>query len=212
MTERWRLIRNEELYDIQADPGQENNVLDQHPKVAEWLKSEYESWWAQLEPGFAEYARIRLGNPSENPSKLTSHDWLNENRGIPWNQAYIRTAYHQPGYWAVTVEESAWYEIELRRWPEELDRAIVKGLPRGKPVPGLKAMRENLGKALPVTTATLSVADIQEEKKVSKSDKFVRFRVNIPSGNHQLQCLFHLDTEDSDYKTIGAYYVSVRKL
>ena len=212
MTERWRLVRNEELFDIQEDPGQEHNVIQQFPEVASWLRDEYETWWSGIEPGFSEYARIRVGNDAENPVKLTSHDWINNNRGIPWNQAYVRTAYHQPGFWAVKVEESGWYEIELRRWPEELDRAIVKGLKPGSPVPGLKAMRENPGKALPVRSATLSIADVKEEKQVKSTDKYVRFRVNISAGDHELSCLFHLDTDDEDYKTVGAYYVSFRKL
>ena len=37
MSERWRLIDGKELYDIDADPGQKNNVFDEHPEVVERL-------------------------------------------------------------------------------------------------------------------------------------------------------------------------------
>ena len=133
----------------------------------------------------------------------------------PWKQSHVRKAVNgdrNTGFWNVNVVSAGKYEVRLRRWPEELDRAIVKGLKPGSPVPGLKAMRENPGKALPVRSATLSIADVKEEKQVKSTDKYVRFRVNISAGDHELNCLFHLDTDDEDYKTVGAYYVSFRKL
>src|SRR5262249_13095193 len=33
MTERWRLINGKELYDLRADPGQEQDVAGDHPRV-----------------------------------------------------------------------------------------------------------------------------------------------------------------------------------
>ncbi|MFZ5832153.1 MAG: arylsulfatase, partial [Planctomycetota bacterium] len=76
MTGRWRLINGEELYDIQTDPGQKNDIADDHPDVVARLRKAYEAWWADLEPSFREDVRIVVGNPAENPSRLTSHDWL----------------------------------------------------------------------------------------------------------------------------------------
>lgn len=212
MTERWRLIRGDELYDIVKDPGQRNDLSRNFPGVVETLRSEYENWWNRLAPGFEELARIRLGSDQENPSHLTCHDWFSNNRGIPWHQGYIRSAYPQPGYWAVRVERPGQYEIVLRRWPRELDRPIVAGLEPGDAVAGDRAFREVPGRALPVTTAGLRIGSAQEEKAVRSGDTNVRFRVDLTAGDYELHGYFKLDTDEDIYKTIGAYYVSVERL
>ena len=48
--ERWRLVNHDELYDIQADPGQTTNVIDQHPAVAQRMRAVYEQWWDEVRP------------------------------------------------------------------------------------------------------------------------------------------------------------------
>ncbi|NNE91697.1 MAG: arylsulfatase, partial [Verrucomicrobiales bacterium] len=82
MTNQWRLVSDgakkpggkpkHELYDIKADPKQQNNIIDQHPEVAKRLKKFYNEWWAEISPTFGSPARIRVGNEAENPSRLTS--------------------------------------------------------------------------------------------------------------------------------------------
>ncbi len=41
MTDRWRLIRGEELYDIAADPAQQDDISKENPEVVETLRGEY---------------------------------------------------------------------------------------------------------------------------------------------------------------------------
>jgi arylsulfatase len=48
--ERFRLVNNEELYDIEADPGETANVIDRHPEVAAQMRAAYDAWWAQTRP------------------------------------------------------------------------------------------------------------------------------------------------------------------
>jgi arylsulfatase A-like enzyme len=76
MTSRWRLVNGTELYDIQADPGQQQNVAAEHPEVIARLRAFYEDWWAELEPTFQQATPIHLGHPAENPTTLTCHDWI----------------------------------------------------------------------------------------------------------------------------------------
>ncbi len=47
---RFRLVNNNELYDIQADPGETTNVIDQHPQVVEAMRAAYDAWWAEARP------------------------------------------------------------------------------------------------------------------------------------------------------------------
>ena len=49
-TERWRLVGKEALYDLKADPGEQTNVIDQHPKVAKQLLDAYEGFWKRVRP------------------------------------------------------------------------------------------------------------------------------------------------------------------
>ena len=42
MNDKWRLIDGEELYTIQKDPGQSNNIASEHPELVSKPRAEYE--------------------------------------------------------------------------------------------------------------------------------------------------------------------------
>jgi len=76
LTQRWRLVKREteELYAINEDIGQKNNIADLHPEVVKQLKQEYEDWWAKISPDFNVYDQTIIGSEWENPLTLYSHD------------------------------------------------------------------------------------------------------------------------------------------
>jgi arylsulfatase len=43
-------VNNEELYDIQADPGETANVIDRYPEVVAQMRAAYDAWWAKTWP------------------------------------------------------------------------------------------------------------------------------------------------------------------
>ena len=45
---KYKLVNGEELYDMDADPGEENNVIELFPDVAEKLKLQYDRWWDEI--------------------------------------------------------------------------------------------------------------------------------------------------------------------
>ncbi|MEW4561834.1 arylsulfatase [Bremerella sp. JC770] len=47
---RFTLVHNKELYDLSTDPGETNNVIDDHPKVVAQLRSAYDQWWEETQP------------------------------------------------------------------------------------------------------------------------------------------------------------------
>ncbi len=49
-SDKWRLVGTDTLYDIENDPGETTNVMDQHPEVAAELRKAYEAWWAKARP------------------------------------------------------------------------------------------------------------------------------------------------------------------
>jgi arylsulfatase A-like enzyme len=47
---RFRLVNNQELYDIAADPFEKSNVIDQHPGVVAKMRAAYDTWWKETRP------------------------------------------------------------------------------------------------------------------------------------------------------------------
>ncbi len=221
MTDKWRLVSDagkngepkHQLFDIEADPGQENDVLIDHSAVAERLKAFYEDWWKELEPTFGSPARIKIGHPAENPSRLTSHDWIAEQL-TPWNQGHIRQGVDKPshtGFWNLDVVESGDYEIVLRRWPDEGEvakKAITDPVPPGEPVPGTKAFRTTPGRAIAATTATIEIAGEKREMAVPEGAPEVSFEIPLPKGKTELTARFLGDGGE----VTGAFYAYVKKL
>jgi arylsulfatase B len=210
MSSQWRLINGTELYDIDADPGQESDVALQNPEVVERLKGFYEAWWTELEPTFKQDCAIFLGHPSENPARLTSHDWITTG-STPWNQGGIRNAQNGPevtGFWNVKVVESGEYEIRLRRWPEESGAVIDAELEPGPDVPGDQAFRARPGKAIPVVRATLQIGDQVAELPVNPGDLEVVFKMQLNAETTRMTARFYT----SDDEEFGAYYAYVKRL
>jgi arylsulfatase len=49
-TQRFRLVNNEELYDIQNNPGETENVIDKFPEVVAKMRKAYDKWWDEVLP------------------------------------------------------------------------------------------------------------------------------------------------------------------
>ena len=47
--EKWRLV-NDELYDIEQDPGQQKNVAAEYPAVVRELRTAFDAWWDEVRP------------------------------------------------------------------------------------------------------------------------------------------------------------------
>jgi arylsulfatase A-like enzyme len=191
MTDRWRLVNGKELYDMKTDPGQSTDVADKHPEVVAKLRGEYEKWWADTSKRFHEYCEIIVGSDKENPAKLTSHDWHTHG---PWNHEQVRQGRELNSFWAVEAARDGEYEIELRRWPKEVDAPITAAIDGGQ--------------AISAKTARLKIADFDRTKEIPKNAKAVTFRVKLKAGRTRLQTWL-IDDED---KSRGAYYVYVERL
>ena len=210
MTSRWRLIDGEELYDMDSDPSQKRDVASAYPAEVRELRAHYQTWWEEIKPSFSDATAIIVGNPAENPARLTCHDWVCETHP-PWNQAAVRRAKTTPkgtGFWNIEVETAGKYRIELRRWPKEADAGVNDALPAGKPVPGLSAYRTMPGRGFKFVSAKLSVADLKLETKFEGNPKGAIFTTDLPVGKTQLKGLF----QTADGEDIGAFYVYVERL
>lgn len=212
MQDKWRLVNGKELYDIEQDPSQRNNLAEQHPELVMQLRKAYESWWAELEPGFAEATRAVLGAEAGKQNILYAHDVheVTDPSGkkgqAAWHQNHIREGKLVNGHWEVEVAESGAYRFELRRWPAELDQPITGSIPGRAGVPGGNPFAE--GKALPLTKARITVGDQEMGADIVANAHEISFEMELEAGPTQVKTWL----EGGDDIQLGAYYVYVSRV
>jgi len=207
MTQRWRLVFGEELYDMQNDPGQTENVYDQYPQVVKQLQEDYEKWWTLVSRNADAYARITVGDEEEDPVTLVCHDVHPTRQGYPaWSQDWVRKARNTKGFWALDVASDGDYRIEARRWPREADATIRGSVPRGDPIPGGPPYPK--GKALPLQMAYLKIDSLQISTPIVAEEKSVVFETHLAKGPVNLTQWY----TDDDGNVHGGYYLYIKKL
>ncbi len=184
MTDRWRLVNQHELYDIKADPGQENDVSAANEAVVAELQAAYESWWTDLATVFDGYVRITVGSRVENPVELMSHDWHSNNAAVPWHQRHVTDGLMSNGFWALNVEQGGTYQIGLYRWPKAETRAME------------------------ATAARITLGDAEQSIALTSTDTVALFEVDLPAGPINLQSWL-TDTSGEAY---GAYFVEITRI
>ena len=197
----WRLIRDQELYNLTTDFEQKNNVIAQHPEIVGRLRADYERWWAKIAPTVNEMGAIVLGSDAENPTQLSPAEWVD----VFFDQgAQVRSGVRRNGAWNVSIDRAGEYQIELRRWPREANVAISAGMPARPHAFG----EFRAGVALPIVSAKLKVGEIEKNQAIAPGDQAVVHVVQLERGPTRLQTWFY----DADGKEIcGAYYVYVTR-
>jgi arylsulfatase A-like enzyme len=104
--QRWKLVNGTELYDLQADPGEQRNLAATRPERVRALREAYEAWYADVTGDREGMPRIDVGSAAEDPTLLTRQDWRGTTGG--WTESTDQ------GHWEVTCSESASFDIEVR--------------------------------------------------------------------------------------------------
>ncbi len=186
MTEQYRLVNGEELYDISADPGQLSNVAADNPEVVSQLRDEYDAWWDRIDDRFDQNVYLDIGTDAEDPARITAHDWLPpaDSVQVPWNQRHVRSAPNVTGTWNINVSVAGTYEFDLY----QRDR------PADFPIEAQKA--------------SIRVGDQEASGPVPEGASSVRFTLDLPAGETTMQT--QLVTADGSER--GAFFVYARRL
>ena len=94
-----------ELYDVAADPGEENNLARSNPRALSRLRAGYDAWFDDVEatrsftPGV-----IHIGSDAENPLHLCRYQDGSYRDGIPHG-------------WSVEIERAGKYGVSINRGP-----------------------------------------------------------------------------------------------
>ncbi|MEM9346465.1 MAG: sulfatase-like hydrolase/transferase [Planctomycetota bacterium] len=229
MQDKWRLVDRKELYNIAEDPGQQNNVIQEHPVLVAELEQAYNRIWADMEPGFDEPVDIVIGSDQQNPTTITAHDIVGD---CVWNHDQVLAGTKATGHWEVDVEQAGRYSFTLRRYPEEAQAPILGSID----VPqGLRTFRyfqkryeyainHKRSRPLPITAAAIEIGPYKEKKQIpvalnqsapdyeiNAEGKVigVRFESDLKPGRAKLMAWF----KDKDgNKVTSAYYITVNRM
>lgn len=93
ITDRYRLVwerkgksnkdaeRSLALYDYRSDPGEKQNVIDQHPEVAKRLQEAFEPWWEEAKRGMVnDLHQLKTGNLIGTKPKKNKDDALKKRK------------------------------------------------------------------------------------------------------------------------------------
>ncbi len=96
---------NFELFDIEKDPYEQNNIAEERPEIAAAMKKQYEQWFGEVTgPRSSNPPNIHISAAHENPCYLTMQDWRPAPRWGEWDT----------GYWPVKVMDEGPYSVKVQ--------------------------------------------------------------------------------------------------
>jgi arylsulfatase len=189
---KWRLVHGDELYRLYEDPGQHDNLIEEHPDIAASMLQYYEQWWLETYPEFEKKRYIDLGTPHANPMMLYSSDW----QGSYADNFQNLAAGDRIGAWNVDIKQEGTYTFTLWRWPPEANTPLDAGLegPQGS------------GRAVPIREARIQIGEVLEILPAPSGIISVSFSVVLTEGKQVLQTWFQ---DEQGEPLCSAYYVMV---
>lgn len=199
---QWRLVGNNELYNIKSDPGQNHNISHAHPEILQKMLKHYDDWWAANEKELDHFVPIVIGSSKQPSTILTADFW--QNGDYVNTQWKVAQAQGPPtgGIWHITVEQEGWYKAELSRWPFHLNQAL-NTIGIAKAVGGTPL---RTGRALPIEKGYLSVNEMTPitAVKVNKEATKIEMTVKLSAQDNTLRAWFQ-DANGNDL--CGSYYL-----
>jgi arylsulfatase A len=124
--QRYKMVNGDELYDLEADPGEKFNVAGREPDELRRLRGEYEKWFASTLDGFTVGAPpVPVGYAQENPAVLQAPQ-ATLSGGVRFFQKFGYAHDFVTGWeegdgmtWSVNVSRAGFYRAEVQyRGPE----------------------------------------------------------------------------------------------
>jgi hypothetical protein len=103
--QRYKLVNGSELYDLQADPGEQRNLAAEWPERVQDMREVYEAWFADVTGERDAMPRMDVGSRAEDPTLLTRQDWRATTGG--WKEPTDQ------GLWEIECSERAAFDVEV---------------------------------------------------------------------------------------------------
>ena len=188
MYHSWRLVNGTELYNVDNDPGQKNNIFDDNVVMAKELQNYYDKWWAYVSKEF-KYSYIDIEPDQIN--NLTSHD-IHVNSTTAWHQRDIRKGVAvEPGKFSLNFKQSGTYEISLLRWPLEKQLSIAAEIDDGiSATPFWDAQKK--GESMDFESAFVIIDKKKYSTQIDKNSKSANFSIYVKQGKTSIESGFFL--------------------
>ncbi len=208
----WRLTSATELYDIDSDWSQVNDIAKLHPELVKKLNSGYDAWDKKAQQLVrTDIVRFVLGDKQHREIIMTGQDHWTNNGCNPFRQDSARGLVKCNGPLKVKFINSGKYSFTLSRYP------LYTAIPFSTSFK--ERTTEPLDNYFAAQNARLKVGEQQLEKIISGDDNQVTFTMNIDKGEMDIQSWISgqlLDTKGSsnkgEHKVAPAYFVTVNYL
>jgi arylsulfatase A-like enzyme len=198
--QRYSLVNGKELYDLEADPGQKNNIAAANPEIRDRLRQAHLDWWNSVRAEAMSIQPFLVGLPGLGAVDLTCMDWQPSRAtkeklsGGTWEQENLLGWQEGKknmdtdgaiGGWLVDVKTPRLYTLELRQRPAEApeQKAFAKGEAR-----------------LEIARKTIAI-------KIPAGTECVRMEVELPAGEIFLEPV--IDGQRASGLPQGAYFCRV---
>ena len=206
MTDEYRLIRGNELYDFVKDPGQTTDIAADHPEIVESMRQEYEKWWERISKRSDEINPIPVGF-DDKAVTLTCHDiHADDNASPAWNQTQVRLNKNPNGFWIIDVKEKGKYSVAIHRYPIESGAGFRTQVPLGDDIDG--GSPYPLGVPIDVSKVQLKVGEVLADQEVEPEALNAVFEMELEPGEKELKTWLI----DENGVEVGAYYVYITKV
>lgn len=114
-------LANGELYDLENDPGEQNNIASQHPEKVKELRQEFVRWFKDVTKG-KEYEPIAIpvGLRNENPveiqaswAKLVGDNIIYTFRGYDWDTIDFSRQTDDRAEWDLDIHRPGRYKVTM---------------------------------------------------------------------------------------------------
>jgi arylsulfatase A-like enzyme len=198
--QRHSLVNGTELYDLEKDPGETNDLSKEHPEMRDKLRAAHLAWWEEVRDSAMSPQPFLIGRAGQGPVELTCMDWSPSratNEPLPpgaFEQECLREwtagrAFHKVdgglGGWMVEVETPGTYDLELRQRPADSRQQapFSKG------------------------TATIELNGKKISTDVRDGETTIRLRAELPAGPVFLEPV--ISGQRPSGKPQGAYFCKI---
>ncbi|MGQ1909089.1 arylsulfatase [Marinifilum sp. RC60d5] len=202
MSDQWRLVNGRELYDIEEDRYQINNLAQEHPELVKNLLNDNERF-VKLAKTRSEYQELPshvIGNSEQKEITLTIQHAIGDDGGIWKCEQVAEGMRNTNNTHALRVDCAGTYEISCCRWPKECP-GPVWGTPDKNPKNFFTY------KTIKPEKVRISIANQILEKEIKGDEEAVSFQVNLDKGKTLLVNDFIEGKEK-----YGVYYTYIKKV
>ena len=193
-----------ELYNVEEDPHQDNNVYEQYPEIVAKLKDYYDQWWNSIEPELDVRGQIVIGHPSENPTMLSATSWKDK---YFTQKSDVLQGRKVSDEWVVQVDSPGRYRFRVYRWSPET-RSPLRSAINMYYTDTLSLGPYSEGKALDICRSVMNINGDKQSCVVRDGDLYAEFEYDLPEGPADIGAEFY---DRNGALLCGAYYVEVYK-